>query len=377
RKEKAVFHTLNKLSVDVTSKVLIAEAWVPGYAKQMVQDTLVRASQNASTGMAAVLQPLATKEKAPTHFRTNKYTSCFQSIVDAYGIARYREVNPAVLTIMTFPFLFAVMFGDVGHAVLMIAFAALLIAKEKQLAKQDLGDMVEMLFGGRYCIMLLGLFSVYTGVMYNEFFSMPMQIFGGTRFRCWQPRTGHALTAPSYSGWAPDSFDIRDCQHWGGEVKFPYTSRPYVFGIDPIWHGRKTELPYFNSLKMKMSILLGVIHMDFGIMNSLYNNLYYRDTLSTLCEFIPQMIFLNFIFGYLCILIVVKWCTGSVADLYHVMINMFLSPGTMDVQGQVFEGQGGLQVFLLLISFVMVPIMLFPKPLLLKKRWEKAQREKS
>jgi vacuolar-type H+-ATPase subunit I/STV1 len=95
---------------------------------------------------------------------------------------------------------------------------------------------------------------------------------------------------------------------------------------------------------MKMSIILGVIHMDFGIMNSLYNNMYFRDTLSTLWEFIPQMIFLNFIFGYLCILIIAKWTSGSLADLYHVMINMFLAPGSMDAQGQVFNGQGGLQV---------------------------------
>ena len=39
----------------------------------------------------------------------------------------------------------------------------------------------------------------------------------------------------------------------------------------------------------------------------------------------PQMIFLNALFGYLCVLIVLKWATGSTADLYHTLIYMFLS----------------------------------------------------
>ena len=33
--------------------------------------------------------------------------------------------------------------------------------------------------------------------------------------------------------------------------------RPYGFGVDPTWHGTRTELQYLNSLKMKMSIILG------------------------------------------------------------------------------------------------------------------------
>lgn len=68
--------------------------------------------------------------------------------------------------------------------------------------------------------------------------------------------------------------DPRDCKKMGGH--FEWHNLPYVFGMDPIWHGRKTELPYFNSFKMKMSIILGVTHMDFGILMSLFNNLHFR-----------------------------------------------------------------------------------------------------
>lgn len=103
RREKAVYHTLNKLSVDVTRKVLVAEAWVPVAAKGRVQDALRAAAARASSSVGTVFQPLVTYEPPPTFFQTSKSTGAFQGIVDAYGIARYREANPAVFTIITFP----------------------------------------------------------------------------------------------------------------------------------------------------------------------------------------------------------------------------------------------------------------------------------
>lgn len=57
----------------------------------------------------------------------------------------------------------------------------------------------------------------------------------------------------------------------------------YPFGLDPIWHGTKTELTFTNSIKMKMSIILGVMHMDLGILMSLFNHQYFRDGLSIWC----------------------------------------------------------------------------------------------
>lgn len=65
--------------------------------------------------VSTILQPLVTTDPPPTYHKTTMFTSCFQAIVDAYGVARYREVNPGVFTIVTFPFLFAVMFGEGGR----------------------------------------------------------------------------------------------------------------------------------------------------------------------------------------------------------------------------------------------------------------------
>ena len=149
RREKAIFHTLNKFSVDVSRKVLMGEAWVPASMRLRVQDALQAAAARAAALSGVVFQPLITYEPPPTYFATGKITSAFQEIVDAYGIARYREANPAVFTIITFPFLFAVMFGDIGHGFMMLLFALWLVLSEKKLAGKNLGDILGMMFGGR------------------------------------------------------------------------------------------------------------------------------------------------------------------------------------------------------------------------------------
>lgn len=69
----------------------------------------------------------------PTKFKNNSFTMIFQEIVNTYGIPRYKEINPAYFTIITFPFFFGMMFGDIGHGFLLFFFGLYLLTQKVNL----------------------------------------------------------------------------------------------------------------------------------------------------------------------------------------------------------------------------------------------------
>ncbi|XP_014669028.1 PREDICTED: V-type proton ATPase 116 kDa subunit a isoform 1-like [Priapulus caudatus] len=384
QKIKAIYHALNLFNLDVTRKCLIAECWFPADEVERVNGALRRGTEKSGIDAPSILSQTVTMANPPTYNRTNKFTSAFQSLVDAYGVASYREVNPAPFTIISFPFLFAVMFGDTGHAMLMLVFAAWMVIKEKSLlAQKSTNEIWNTFFGGRYIILLMALFSIYTGLIYNDFYSKSVNLFG----TAWHSNyTKDVLVANKQLQMCPNK---NNCVGPNNKViPTNYRGYPYPLGMDPIWMISVNMITYSNSFKMKMSVIIGVCQMLFGVILSIFNHRYFKQPLNVFAEFIPQLIFLNGIFGYLCVLIIAKWISWAGDDaacapsLLLGLINMFLFKYVDEKDSSIscsqklmFPAQKSLQTALVFLAVISALVLLLLKPLVLNYQHKKKLRQ--
>ncbi|XP_076878624.1 T cell immune regulator 1, ATPase H+ transporting V0 subunit a3b [Brachyhypopomus gauderio] len=356
---KAVQLVLNLCSPSVTDKCLIAEAWCPVSQLPALQNALREGGRKSGSNVDSFYNRLPATTSPPTIFPTNTFTTGFQNIVDAYGVASYREVNPAVYTIITFPFLFAVMFGDVGHGIVMALAALWMVLEEKDpKLRNNTNEIWRMMFGGRYLILLMGLFSIYTGAIYNECFSRGLSTFSsGWRVR---PNAEHY-------NWTQETFKNNPYLSLDPNVTGVFTG-PYPFGIDPIWGLANNHLTFLNSYKMKMSVIIGVIHMTFGICLSVFNYIHFREMSSVFLVLIPELCFMLCLFGYLIFMVIFKWVaygpmhSDSAPSILIHFIDMFLFTENKD-NPPLYQGQMIVQKVLVIVALCSVPVLLLGKPI--------------
>ena len=287
----------------------------------------------------------------PTYIETNEFTGLFQLLNDSYGVPDYDELNAGAFYCM-YPFLFGVMFGDIGHSIFYIlATIALFVvtsrAKKAGNNMSGLLGMIGLLNQAKWFLLFASLSALYCGLIYNECFGLPIFLFGESRF---------------------------DCENLSsnGSCSFKSSSNVYPFGVDPNWLFSDNELLYLNSLKMKMSIVLGMCQMIFGLLLSGVNIYVSRHYAHFFTHFLPQLLYLVPFFGYLVVLIIIKWTKkygklhggAESPSLISMMIDMILKFGS-EPETTLYGGstQKLVQTVITIIFFVSIPWLLLAQPL--------------
>ena len=346
--EKLLFSNLNKCKL--RGNFIDGEVWIPEEKYQLVQDSLIKITSKDPNKLTAVLSDFeeGDESKPPTYLKLNDFTYPFQTIVSEYGVPRYREVNPGLFTIITFPFMFGVMFGDIGHGGLILLLSIWLVLKKDEILK-TMPDL-KMLIKTRYFFLLCGFFAFFNGWIYNDFFAMPLGIFGS----CYK----------------------NEIDEKGEKIAKRKGDCVYPIGLDPKWYVASNELSFLNSFKMKMSVIIGVLQMILGLFLKGFNGIYFGDYVDFLFEFIPQLIFMCLLFGYMCLMIYIKWGTdwsddtSKAPSLISQLLMLFLNMGSTGpdkyktplFHREDYHYQETFQYYALMISVICVPIMLLIKP---------------
>jgi V-type H+-transporting ATPase subunit a len=170
--------------------------------------------------------------------------------------------------------------------------------------------MIQTLAQARYFLLLMSIFSFYCGLLYNDFLSVPLY--------------------------------FNSCYH-KSEIKEDKEDKlltkdeecNYKFGLDPVWMISNNELAFINSLKMKFSVIIGVFQMTLGIVLKGINSIYDKNLIECFCVFIPELIFMLILFGYMDLLIFLKWSVNyqgeekRAPDIKSYLMNMILKFGKL------------------------------------------------
>lgn len=108
-----------------------------------------------------------------------------------------------------------------------------------------------MVYPFRYLITLMGFFATYCGFIYNDFLSISLNLFSS----CYNVKAASPLGAIHKIS--------EDCV--------------YPFGLDPAWSISTNSLNYVNSLKMKISVIIAVIHMTVGVFVKASNAIHFKN----------------------------------------------------------------------------------------------------
>lgn len=108
----------------------------------------------------------------PTMMKHNRFVAPFETLVELYGLPNYQELDPTPLVAIFFPIIFGLMFGDVGHGLVLVIVGIVAVTKFRKVDhKNKAVNFGIILF---YC----GLGAIFGGFLYGEWMGNHMMWHG-------------------------------------------------------------------------------------------------------------------------------------------------------------------------------------------------------
>ena len=154
-----VIHAQNKFSR--THNTALINGWVP---EERIAD-LQRTVLDETDGMAVieVTDPDKDADDVPTEIRHSAWLQPFTLLVKAYGFPGYREIEPTLMVAISFMVMFGVMFGDVGHGLILLIVGLVLRSRMTEDALKDFAGIIAY----------SGVASMAFGMVYASVFGIP------------------------------------------------------------------------------------------------------------------------------------------------------------------------------------------------------------
>ena len=202
------------------------------------------------------------------------------------------------------------MFGDMGHGAIILAFGLFLTIFHEKLKKTFWATFAP----GRYLLVLLGMQSVFCGLIYNEFFALRTNIIGS----CYNINEvvciNKVFSTIPVDDTKKDKNYIDLCPAGLQTFKRYNVACTYPLGLDPGLGISGGELDLGNRIKMKTAIFYALVHMTIGLILSGFNNLHKNDKLSFFTETIMAILILWCMIGYICPYYIIKFFTNPELD---------------------------------------------------------------
>ncbi|MEN2497076.1 MAG: hypothetical protein MHMPM18_001510 [Marteilia pararefringens] len=313
-----VYNTLNKMRIE--GQVFKAYIWFLQKEYSNITEFLAVKNPDHMTNVQVVSHK---KTEQPTYYPLPNSLAGFQYLITSYGIPQKVEINPMIFVLVTFPIFFGLMFGDVGHGlIILVSSYAYLYTKKKNITESE-KSTINVIIACSIC-------AIFAGLLYNDVFSKPFFL---------SMHSYQVLDNSKYS--------------WNG------------FGIGSKWLLSSNKIGFLNDFKMKMSIIIAYYHQLFGLFLSILNHRNNRQFDEILFSDLPKIILFNNVVGYMVFWIFYKWTCITRSSTTIPPLMPIILDYLMHKKGRqsYFIGQVFIENMMLYSVFLLTMVILCGKPI--------------